>query len=571
MWNTFTVIDLRSTMERRAEAHFQEQWDKLTRRVNLMFAGLLGFQWLAGIVIAIWWSPRTWAGADSSVHIHVIAAVVLGTVVILPPVLAVWRNPSGQWNKFLIAIAQMLNSALLIHVSGGRIETHFHIFGSLAFLAFYRDWRVFIPATLVVAVDHFVRGYFWPQSVYGVISATAWRSFEHAGWVLFEDAFLIYSCVQSKREMQEIARKQANLEAMNEVVECKVRDRTDALRQSEQLLRERETRIRAILEAANEGIITINGEGIIETFNSAAATMFGYEQHEAIGKGLAMLMPTAVGAQNDGFLAEYLRTGTSDVIGQTTEVEGRRHDGSVFPAQIAVSEVRIGQQRYLTGIVRDLTDQKRMQCELAHAQKLESVGQLAAGIAHEINTPTQYVGDNVRFLSSAFGDLQSALQSYQEFFDEAKEAVDPAASVKLVEALEAAELDFVTEEIPLAIHQALEGVENIARIVRAMKQFSHPGMNDKTLVDLRKAIETTLTVCRNEWKYLAEVHTEFADDVPPVPGLHGELNQVLLNLIVNAAHAIEDKKTDSGSELGLISISTRRIDLHFHTPDRSCR
>ena len=128
----------------------------------------------------------------------------------------------------------MLVSALLIHLTGGRIETHFHVFGSLAFLAFYRDWRVLISASSTVALDHYLRGVYWPASVYGVLAPSWWRWLEHAGWVIFEDFFLITACLQGMREMKEIARRQASVEALHENVEQQVLSRTAALKASEE-------------------------------------------------------------------------------------------------------------------------------------------------------------------------------------------------------------------------------------------------------------------------------------------------------------------------------------------------
>ena len=136
---------------------------------------------------ALWVSPLTWDGADSSTHLHVWAAVFLGGAISLFPALLGWFRAGPPSTRYTIAVAQMLMGALLIHLTGGRIETHFHVFGSLAFLAFYRDWRVLVPATVVVALDHLLRGIFWPQSVYGVLVASQWRWLEHAAWVVFED------------------------------------------------------------------------------------------------------------------------------------------------------------------------------------------------------------------------------------------------------------------------------------------------------------------------------------------------------------------------------------------------
>src|SRR5262249_22067782 len=146
---------------------------------------LMPIQWLAGIAAALLISPRTWIGDQSQVHAHVIAAIFLGGAITALPTALAWLRPGRTSTRHGIAAGQMLTSALLIHLSGGRIETHFHVFGSLAFLAFYRDWKVVLTATLVIATDHLVRGIFFPLSVYGVVTASPWRAIEHAGWVLF--------------------------------------------------------------------------------------------------------------------------------------------------------------------------------------------------------------------------------------------------------------------------------------------------------------------------------------------------------------------------------------------------
>ncbi len=186
-------------------------------------------QWLAGIGVALWITPRTWIGATSSVHLHVLAAIFLGGVIASFPILLVFLRPGRAGTRHVIAISQMLISALLIHLTGGRIETHFHVFGSLAFLAFYRDWRVLVTATIVVAADHFLRGTYWPQSVFGTITPDSFRWMEHAGWVLFEDIFLFIMCRQSILEMQGIARRQAELEMTNDKIELAVKERTSEL------------------------------------------------------------------------------------------------------------------------------------------------------------------------------------------------------------------------------------------------------------------------------------------------------------------------------------------------------
>jgi signal transduction histidine kinase len=202
-------------LDARAAAVFQEHQQAIYEQTDRMFAYLMAAQWLAAIVFALVVAPRTWAGADSQVHVHVWAALILGGLVsVFPAALALLR-PGETFTRHTIATAQMLMGALLIHLTGGRIETHFHVFGSLAMLAFYRDWKVLVPATTVVALDHMLRGLYWPESVYGVTVSSEWRWVEHAAWVVFEDVFLVIACVRGTREVREIAERTAVLEQAN--------------------------------------------------------------------------------------------------------------------------------------------------------------------------------------------------------------------------------------------------------------------------------------------------------------------------------------------------------------------
>lgn len=218
----------------RADELFCESQQALWRSTDRWFARLMIFQWVAAIVVALTVSPRTWAGVQSNVHPHVWLAVLMGGAITSFPVWLAWQHPGRNYTRYLIAVAQMLMSSLLIHLTGGRIETHFHIFGSLAFLAFYRDWRVLIPASIVVVLDHFLRGHFFPQSIFGVPWASPWRVWEHAGWVVFEDIFLIAACIRGAREMREIGQHRAELEITNRIIEAEVVERTAQTLESEE-------------------------------------------------------------------------------------------------------------------------------------------------------------------------------------------------------------------------------------------------------------------------------------------------------------------------------------------------
>jgi PAS domain S-box-containing protein len=216
--------------------------------------------------------------------------------------------------------------------------------------------------------------------------------------------------------------------------------------------------------------------------------------------------------------------------------------------------------------VRDMTERKRaeqerqmMELQMRQTQKLESIGQLAAGIAHEINTPTQYVGDNTRFVKESFADILKVLRSHQELLVAAKtNAITPELLARHEEILAAGDVEYLCKQIPAALAETLEGVERVSKIVRAMKEFSHPGGKEKTSADLNKAIQSTVTVANNEWKYVASMILELEPELPLVPCFIGEFNQCILNLIINAAHAIADVVGPNPQTKGCITVRTRR-------------
>ena len=222
----------------RADQCYRDNLHETRCKTDRLFAVLMAIQWIGGIVLALLITPHTWVGAAASVHIHVWGAVLLGALFMGPGAVAALIAPGRPLTRHVIAAGQVLESALLIHLTGGRIETHFHIFGSLAFLSFYRDWRVLVTASSIVAVDHLLRGMFWPQSVYGVLYGGSLRWLEHAGWVAFIDAFLIRATFNSLREMRDGAFRQATLESHQELVEREVNLRTRELRESEEKFRQ---------------------------------------------------------------------------------------------------------------------------------------------------------------------------------------------------------------------------------------------------------------------------------------------------------------------------------------------
>ncbi len=201
---------------KRALDRFAEHYRQTLATVDRMFVRLLLGEWIFAIFIALVISPFAWEGKTKSIHFHVWIALLLGGAIVSLPVALGLKRPGWVVTRHMMAVGQMLISALLIHLTGGRIETHFHVFGSLAILAFYLDWKVLVTGTAVVAVDHFVRGLLWPESVYGIVNPEWWRFLEHVFWVLFSVSFLIYSCRRQNREWLKFAEESGLLEAVAE-------------------------------------------------------------------------------------------------------------------------------------------------------------------------------------------------------------------------------------------------------------------------------------------------------------------------------------------------------------------
>jgi len=318
-----------------------------------------------------------------------------------------------------------------------------------------------------------------------------------------------------------------------------------------------------ILESTREGIYGIDLQGRLTFMNRSAAAMLRCDPEEVLGKDSHNLFHHSR-ADGSAYAVEQCPILYVLQTGEGCHVEDEpfwRSDGSKFSVSYSAHPVK--ENGVIAGAVvsfDDVTERKRMDIELRHAQKLEAVGSLAAGIAHEINTPIQFVGDNTRFLQDSFSGIQALLDKYQALYRAAEAAgLDPAMLAEVKKSEQDADLEYVQAEIPKALRQAMEGVERVAKIVRAMKEFSRVDhSNEQSPADLNRAIESTLIVARNEIKYVAEVETDFGE-LPPVICQIGDLNQVFLNLLVNAAHAIGDVVKGSG-EKGKIRVQTRLVD-----------
>lgn len=370
---------------------FQDCVSQLAVKTDKMFAGLFFFQWLLGILLAFLITPRTWIGISSQIHIHVYAAIFLGGLISSLPIYLALTRPGETFNRYVIATAQMFYSILFIHLTGGRIETHFHIFGSLAFIAVYKDARPLILATVITTIDHFLRGYFWPESIYGVISSTPWRALEHAGWVIFEDCILFISIKNGIQGFWLVAERQARLEVTLDDIEKIAAKRTEELRMSQELI---------------------------------------IEQQQS----------------------------------------------------------------------------------LIHSAKLSALGEMSAGIAHEINNPLTIIQMRVN-------QLHEMAQ---------KNTLDSATVQK-------------------SSVRMLETIDRIAKIIKGLRAFSRDGKDDPMVqCEVLKIIEETFSFCRERFMNLGveiEFKLEAIGDTPmSIQCRQTEISQVLLNLLGNALDAVEGKE-----------------------------
>jgi signal transduction histidine kinase len=360
----------------------------------------------------------------------------------LPAAYLVADKPGWRWTRHAVAVTLTLWSGVLVQLTGGRVETHFHLFATLACLAFYRDWRVILTAVGVAAADQGLRFALWPATVYGSATASPWLLAEHVTWLAFEGVILAVGCLRSHAALRTTAEREAALARSHVDIEREVQHRT------------------AELAAANASL--------------------------------------------------------------QAEMKARL----------------------------------QVETDLRQAHKLESVGRLASGVAHEINTPIQFVSDSVHFLQDATQDLMTVIAYLREV--EAS-VLQGTPSVEAAEAAATAareaDLDYLVEHMPKAIDRALDGLTRVATIVRSMKEFAHPDAVEMAPVDLNRAVESTLVIARNEYKYVADVETDFAP-LPPVRCHAGDVNQAVLNIVVNAAHAIADVVGDTGAR-GKITVRTR--------------
>jgi PAS domain S-box-containing protein len=336
-------------------------------------------------------------------------------------------------------------------------------------------------------------------------------------------------------------------------------DITDKKRK-EQELKAAHRENEALLGAMKSILIRTSAEGTITRTNSTAIETFGFDRSRIIGKKIYEI---EVGWDNREVRRLMKKCADSKKTVSSDDMKFKGVDGGERFVGFSVNPV-FNEESILNGFLflgSDLTERRILESQLTQSQKLESIGSLAAGIAHEINTPTQFTGDNIHFLKDSFGDILEVVGKYRNLVAKCGATstfADKISKIKKFE--EELDIEYLIEEIPEAIESALSGTSRVSNIVKAMKDYSHPPTSEKVLVDLNRVIDSVITISRNEWKYVAELETNFSDEIGMVPCFPDEFNQVILNLITNAAHAISEKLGESSEEKGLITVSTTRED-----------
>jgi PAS domain S-box-containing protein len=411
-----------------------------------MFAGLMTLQWLAGVAAALWVSPKAWEGMANHTHPHVWAALFLGGAISSLPIILAVTRPSQITTRYTVAVGQMLMGALLIHLTGGRIETHFHVFGSLAFLSSYRDWRVLVPATVVVAADHFLRGVFWPQSVYGVLAASEWRWLEHAGWVIFEVTFLFIAIRHSIGEMWGIAERTSEIESLNEGLETHVANRTAQLvaanrelerevaerKLAEAELAEQRSFLRQVIDLNPNFVFSKDGEGRFTLVNQSIADAYGTSVECLLGKTDADFNPNK--AEVERFRRddlEVINTLKEKFIPEEmiTDAGGRVRWLQTIKRPIVSPD---GTPNQVLGIATDITARK--QAESAMRRSEERFRQIAENI-REVFWITEPLDNKLVYISPAYEEVWGrSCESLSEVSHTWLDTVHPEDRARLIEA-----------------------------------------------------------------------------------------------------------------------------------------
>lgn len=517
-----------------AELLYGDRLRERRRETNELFLWLLPAQWLFAVTLALTISPLAWAGMVSSIHPHVWVAAGGGALLAIGPMILIRTRPDALSTLHLVAVAQMLFSALLIHLTGGRIETHFHVFGSLAILAFYLDRSVLLMAGAVVFADHLLRGALLPQSVYGVSRADWWRSLEHVGWVLFEMFFLVRF---TQRSMKRTLRLAAETAA------------------TEQALKDSEQRLRLVIETTYDAYVAMDADGRIVGWNEQAERTFGWGRAEVLGQSLSeRIIPARLREAHERGLRHFLRSGEGPVLSKRLELTATHREGHEFPIEITISAVRWGEGYLFNAFLRDITERQEaallhdeMNRQLVAASRQAGKAEVAVGVLHNVgnvlnsvNVAAGIISDNIRHSQigalSEVVDLLRAQNGQLAGFltQDARGQLVPELLGRLTERLRAEHATLTTEVLALVSH-----VAHIRETV-ALQQ-SHATVSGVTeKLPAHALLEDAVKL---EGSAMARHGVEILRELSPVPLVivdrHKTL-QILVNLLRNAKQAMAE-------------------------------
>jgi signal transduction histidine kinase len=521
--------------EARARELRHETVAQLTLGTHRIFRALLVIQPVIALVLA--------AGPDRQ---RVFLTLILGMTLSVPALFFMKAAPRAMWVRHFVALCQVGWSMTFLWLLHGRHEAQLHLFVSLAFLSFYRSWPVLLTAATAAALSPVIRLVVLPEPV--VIGAEAWRQVvDRSVWVCAEVIGLLFVIQQSLQAVQRFAQRSSDLQLANEAIARDIQERTAELRRSRE-------QYRLISETTRSVPFELDpAQGRFTYIGPQAEKLLGFPEARWKQPGfLDHLLPrereNAARTQLEDAVPGSFETMCSVVTG----------DDRVVELRWTVSCEIVGERRLLRGLMIDVTETRRLVREIAQGQKLESVGRIAAGVAHEINTSVQFISDSVRYVRYALKDVPRAIADYRTLAAGVLSGQDVASQARRAgETDEAADVDYFLKNAPDALDRALDGIGRVGSIVRSMTEFTHPDTRTKADVDINRAVRGTLNMARNEYKGVAELVTDFGE-VPAVRCHAGDVNQVVLNLLLNAAHAIGDMVAGSQSK-GRITVCTRTI------------
>ena len=339
------------------------------------------------------------------------------------------------------------------------------------------------------------------------------------------------------------------------------------LKLTQQDLKEKEQFLSDVTNSMNEGFVVLDIDGLVKYANPESARLIGRSVMEMLDRRFSQIVyGDREPNQNKRIETAVMNTFKDGVIRSDIDDIFSHKAGYKVDIVFSVSPMlRIKNGKHVVLTFSDISERKRadrermdLERQLNQTHKMEAVGQLAGGIAHEINTPIQYIGDNLKFIKESQQDIENLLADYAQLSSKAKQQPElEAILAKIDETIDEIDLEYLTEETTNAIDQSIAGASQVANIVLAMKEFAHPGSKDMALADMNRIIGNAVAVCKNEWKYVADTKLKLSDNLPNIKCLAGEISQVVLNIIVNAAHAIEATQQE---EKGTITITSELKD-----------